>query len=174
MTGAARPMTPRLARLGRIDLSRPGDRSALAAVGVAALLALLIWSPNIGGPGPGDPAAVAGDARLAGCGGEIADVEYAFPIPHARDYQRYLPAMARQSELDLDRPALVVVFRGPFPGVTPKPGATGARPAATTLRNLCIYVGPAGEGEINYYRDVSIAGLRATPDGPPLVPPPAT
>jgi hypothetical protein len=149
----------------RFDLARPSDRALAVAIAVAAALALLIWSPSVGGRAPGDPAAVAADARLARCGGALDDIEYAFPIPHARDYQAYLPAMDKASELDEDAPALVVVYRGPFPvgaGATPQTGDA-------MLRNLCIYVGAAGQGTLNYYSDVSIAGLRATPTGPALV-----
>ncbi len=98
-------------------------------------------------------------------------MEYAFTIPRARDYLSYLPAMERVSELEIEPAALVVIFRGPFPGTSP--GASAASvPAA--VRNLCIYVGQAGKGELNYYRDVSIVGLRATPNGPVLVPAPQT
>jgi hypothetical protein len=152
----------------RVDLSRSSDRAAVVAIVIAVLLALLIWSPSIGGQDPGDPRAVAGDARLARCGGTLADVEYAFTIPSARDYTRYLPAIGRATELQIDPPALVVIYRGDFPGVvsSPSPSASG------TLRNVCIYVGAAGEGELNYFSDVSIAGLRATPNGPVLVPGP--
>jgi hypothetical protein len=153
----------------RVDLSRPSDRAALAAIAVAGLLALLIWSPDIGGRAQGNPAAVAGDERLGRCGGTLADVEYAFTIPHARDYERYLPAMGHFTELDLDKPALVVVYRGAFPGALP---AASPKPAA--VRNLCIYVGVAGQGELNYYSNISIAGLRALPNGPVLVPAPQT
>lgn len=170
MNRAPGPAARRIPALGRVDLSRPADRYAIAAIVIAALLALLIWSPNVGGRQPGDPAAVAGDARLAGCGGGVADAEFAFTIPHARDYGRYLPAMLRASELEIDPPALVVIYPGLFPRLAPSPGAATARPAGDTKRNLCIYVGPAGQGEINYYSDVSIAGLRATPNGPELVP----
>lgn len=160
---------------GRVDLSRPTDRAALAAIAVASLLALVIWSPSIGGLAQGDPRAVAGDARLARCGGTVADAEYAFTIPRARDYQSYLPAMRRTSELEIDPPALVVIYRGEFPGSGSADASAG--PSAATLppgagRNVCIYVGSAGAGELNYYSDVSIAGLRATPDGPVLVPGP--
>jgi hypothetical protein len=155
----------------RFDLARPGDRSLAVAIAVAAGLALLIWSPSVGGRPPGDPAGVAADARLARCGGAIDDVEFAFAIPHARDYQAYLPAMERASELDEDASALIVVYRGAFPlgGAAATPP-----PADTTLRNLCIYVGQAGQGTLNYYGAVSVAGLRATPTGPTLVAAPAT
>jgi hypothetical protein len=136
---------------------------------MAALLALLIWSPSIGGPQPGDPSAVAGDARLARCG-SVAEIEYAFAIPHTRDYQQYLPAMPHFETLDLDPSALVVIYRAGF-------GFAGSAPSPSlspTVRNLCIYVGTAGQGELNYYSNMSIAGLRATPGGPALLPAPQT
>lgn len=153
------------------DPARPGDRALAVAIAAAAALALLIWSPGIGGRGPGDPAAVAADARLARCGGTLDEIEYAFAIPHARDYQAYLPAMERTSDLDEDAPALVVVYRGAFPIVG---GAASPAPPDATLRNLCIYVGQAGQGTLNYFSNVSVAGLRATPAGPTLVAPPRT
>src|SRR4051794_12116208 len=159
----------------RFDLARPTDRSTGVALLIAAVIALLIVSPGFGGTAPGDPNAVASDPRLARCGGAVADVEYGFTIPHARGYQRYLPAMGRFSELALDRPALVLVYRAGFPGVaaTASPSGRGSAHDAT-LRNLCIYVGEAGSGEVNYYRGISIAGLRANPAGPAIVPAPQT
>jgi hypothetical protein len=156
----------------RVDLSRRSDRAAVVAILVAVAIAVLIWSPGSTGRRPGDPAAVASDARLARCGGSLSDIEYAFAIPRARDYQTYLPAMDDLSELNIDPPALVVIYRGEFPdlavGATPTPA-----PSDPTLRNICIYVGDAGSGEINYYPDVSIAGLRVTEDGPIIVAGPA-
>ena len=97
-------------------------------------------------------------------------MEYAFPIPRASDYRRYLPAMPATSELDTARSALVVIYRAGFTlGLaTPDPET----PA--DIRDVCIYVGEAGGGSLNYFSDVSIAGLRATPDGPILVPARAT
>ena len=163
-----------------LDLSRPGTGSALAAIGIAAVLTLLIWSPNVGGPEPGNPAAIAADARLARCGGTVADVEYGFTMPRARDYQRYLPMVGRISELEIDPPALVVVYREPLIPAPRSPAASGGAPAPTptprpaTVRDICVYVGVAGQGELNYLVNVSIAGLRATPDGPVLVPRPQT
>src|SRR5207245_1544249 len=110
-----------------------------------------------------------------------ADAEWAFTISRASDYALYLPAIGRSPELDLDRPALVVVYRQPLAVAhfsTPAPSGASPEPTPTprpsNVRDLCVYVGIAGEGEINYYTDVSIAGLRATPNGPVLVPPPVT
>jgi hypothetical protein len=164
----------RLRRSGRrVDLSRPGDRKAVVALAIAAALALLIWSPSIGGRAPGDPAAIAGDARFARCRVALSDVEYGFTIPHGRDYQQYLPAMPRTSELEIDPPALVVILRaGATLGEAPSSPSAG-RPAggqSDTIRDLCIYVGVAGQGELNFYSGISIAGLRVVPGGPALVP----
>jgi hypothetical protein len=163
-------------RRRRVDLSRSSDRAAILAILVAALLALLIWSPNLGGRAPGDPSAVAADARIARCGGTAADAQYAFTISRASDYARYLPAMGRSPELDLDRPALVIIYLEPLVVAhfsTPAPSGATREPTPTprpsNVRDVCVYVGVAGEGEINYYTDVSIAGLRASPNGPVLV-----
>jgi len=156
------------ARRRRVDLSRSSDRTALVAVAIAAGLALLIWSPF--SRGPGDPAAVAGDARLARCGGSVADVEWGFTIPRAADYRQYLPGLFA-AELDLPRSALVVIYRGAFPTGAAAAAAATPTPAPTPdpgTRDVCIYVGTAGQGELNYFSDVPIAGLRATPDGPVL------
>jgi len=151
-------------RIHWFDLSRWSDRTALIAIVAAAVLALLVWAPL--SKLPGDPSAVAGDPRLARCGGTVADIDYAFTIPHAADYQRYLPAMPKTSELELPNPALIVIYKATFTfdGSTPDPEA------APTARLVCIYVGDAGAGELNSYSGISIAGLRATPDGPVLVP----
>jgi hypothetical protein len=156
------------ARRRRVDLARPSDRTALVAVATATALALLIWSPF--SRGPGDPAAVAGDARLARCGGTVADAEWAFTIPHASAYRAYLPGLIAP-ELDLAPSALVVIYRGPFPRGVVAAAAATPTPAPTPdpgTRDVCIYVGIAGQGTLNYYSDMPIAGLRATPDGPML------
>jgi hypothetical protein len=161
-----------LARFTGASLS---DRSTVVALVTAGILGLVIVSPGIGTHAPGDPAAFAGDPRFERCGGGSVPTRYAFEIEQARDYRVHLPAMPRTSELELDQPALVVVFEGIGPFVsrpTLGPGATGTLPPAPTARpgrhDVCIYVGQAGRGELNYYREVAIAGLRVTPDGPLL------
>jgi hypothetical protein len=150
---------------------RGADQSAVVAVLAAAGLALLIASPSFGGRPTGDPAPFTGDARLDRCGGNDAVVEYAFEIPHARDYSAYLPAMELTSVLDLDDPALVVIFlgRGPF-SRTDRSASPSAGSGDPSLRGICIYVGEAGAGELNFFTDVSIAGLRVRADGEPVVP----
>jgi hypothetical protein len=151
-------------RTRRVDLSRWSDRTALVAVIVAVVLALIVWAPW--STSPGDPSAVASDPRLGRCGGTLADVDYAFTIPRVSDYQKYIPQMPKQSELDLSNPALVVVYKSTYTvdGASPDPAAD------PDSRLVCIYVGQSGEGERNYYSGVSIAGLRTTPGGPALVP----
>ncbi len=95
---------------------------------------------------------------------------YVFPIPHARDYQTYLPAMDPTTVLDLDDSALVVVFRnrGPFNGLdrSPLPSGIGETPD----RDVCIYVGPSSGGELDFFTDVSIAGLRIPIESGEIVP----
>jgi hypothetical protein len=150
---------------------RRADQSAAVAIVGALGLVLVIASPGFGGRPPGDPALFAGDARLDRCGGTDAPVEYAFTILHARDYPTYLPAMDPTSVLDLDDPALIVIFRGRglFSGIEPSPGPSSGSDASS-LHDVCIYVGEAGAGELNFFTDVSIAGLRVRADGEPIVP----
>lgn len=173
----ARPELQRSPGLGatrdrRLDLSRSMDRATVLALVTAGLLALLILSPDFG-PAPGDSSAFAGDARFVRCGGTAAPVQYAFEIPKVSEYQTYLPAMKSASELELDKPALIVIFRdlGPFvvgtgPGGSPQP----TRSPVAGRHDTCIYVGPAGGGELNFYTDVSTAGLRVRAGGPALEP----
>ena len=147
------------------------DQSALAAVGGALALALLIVSPSIGGPAPGDPALFTGDARLDRCGGTEAPVQYVFEIPRTRDYRAYLPAMEPSPLLDLDDPSLVVIFRttGPFTSSnrTPVPASASGR---QVVRDVCIYVGAAGAGQLDFFTGISVAGLRVRAGGEEIVP----
>jgi hypothetical protein len=151
------------------------DRATLVTVSVLLGLALLILLPDGSRPAAGDPAGVASDRRLEQCGGATGDVQYAFTIPSARDYRVYLPAMGRSLELELDPGALIVVFRrySPFRPAAGPTSSTGASPTAARssgLHDVCVYVGEAGAGELNVYRDISTAGMRATVDGPVLDP----
>ena len=161
--------------IGPIRLESTGERATLVAIAAAGVLAIVIASPSIGSPAPGDPRVFAADARYERCGGSAAAVRYAFEIPSTRDYRAYLPLMEETSELDLDEPALVVVFAGVGPFVTTPtalPGQTAAptRTARPGESDVCIYVGEAGRGQLNYYRDVPIGGLRVELDGPSLEP----
>jgi hypothetical protein len=168
--------TGRIRSIGPFRLETTSDRATAAAAVAAVLLALVIVSPSVGGPAAGDPRRFENDARFARCGGGDAPARYAFEMERARDYREYLPAMPRMSELELDLPALVVVFDGVGPFVTTptaRPGGTPAavRTAAPGVHDVCVYVGEAGSGQLNYFRDVSIAGLRAVPGGAELEPP---
>ncbi len=76
-------------------------------------------------------------------------------MEHARDYRAYLPNMLLSPELDVDEPALVVVFEA---GMA-QPPTTGLGPGATNEpghRYVCVV--PDG-GERNLYGDVDITGL---------------
>jgi len=151
---------------------------AVAAIGLSALLSTL---PGRTGPilpirpVPPDPAAFAGDPRLAACFGTAGPVGFAFEMPHARDYQRHFPAMLLSPELDVDEPAFVVVFASDAP-----PLVGGARPPSATIdpgpsnpneRWVCILVG----GTPNVYENVDITGMRVdlgdVPDASPSASP---
>lgn len=117
---------------------------------------------------PGDPAAFANDPRLVRCPLLPANVETVFEMAHARDYRRYLPSMGISPELDVDTPALVVIYREG----TPEPPTTGFGGASTPVpgtRIVCVV--PTGEPP-NVYADVDITGL--TLDVVPSSPGPAT
>ncbi|MBM4409581.1 MAG: hypothetical protein FJ038_13530 [Chloroflexi bacterium] len=162
-------------RPGWLRLESRSDRATAVASLAACILILTIVSPSVGGRPPGDPDAFAADARYARCGGGTVPTRYAFEIQQARHYRDHLPAMEPTTELALDEPALVVVFEGLGPFVatpTARPGRTAepVRTAAPGVHDVCIYVGEAGRGQLNYYRDVSIAGLRVVRDGPALEP----
>jgi len=143
---------------------------------VAILLALVIVSPSFGGHPPADPALVASDGRFALCNGTIADAEYAFEIPIARDYQYYLPQMSASPDLNLGDPAFIVIFRGLNPsdagGFTGRNGQpTPTRVPTAGLHDICIYVGANAQGgSVNFYDDVSIQGLRVQANGPIIEP----
>lgn len=167
---------PRRARmLGPIRVETTSDRATVVATLAAAILALAIVSPSLGGRPVGDPSLFAADARFERCGGGTVPTRYAFEIPRTRDYRDFLPEMPGTSELELDDPALVVIFEGVGPFVsrpTAQAGGSAAprRTSAPGIHDVCIYVGEAGQGQLNYYRDIPIGGLRATPEGPTLEP----
>jgi hypothetical protein len=161
--------------IGPFRLDTMTERATLIALLAAGVLVLAIASPSFGGPAPGDPRIFAADARFTRCGGAAAPARYAFAIDHARDYRAFLPLMEESSELELDDPALIVVFQGvgPFVSIpTVSPGATPApvRTARPGEGDVCIYVGEAGRGQLNYYRDVPIGGIRVEAGGPSLEP----
>ena len=161
--------------IGPFRLESMTERATLIAILAAGVVTLAIASPSFGGPAPGDPRIFAADDRFERCGGAAAPTRYAFEIDHARDYREFLPLMEETSELELEDPALIVVFQGvgPFvstpsvaPGTTPAPVRT-ARPGES---DVCIYVGEPGRGQLNYYRDVPIGGIRVESGGPSLEP----
>ncbi len=161
-------------RVAALPARHAGPRRAWLAVAAAALtigvlsISVLVIPRSSGGPGPTppDPAALAGDPRLASCFGGAGEVQYAFEMTHARDYQRYLPSMLLAPELDVDAPAFVVVFG---PGVMPNVGILGAPGVSRgpqtapppNHRYVCIFAADTP----NLYSDVDITGLRATLDG---------
>ena len=86
----------------------------------------------------------------------------AFPIAHAADYHKYLPAMLLSPELDRPDSALVVVL-GDVPagvGRNDPSGRVDAGSKAGTKGTVCIVVGedPA-KAEVNIYEDVDLTGI---------------
>lgn len=150
---------------------RPNRTRPLAvAASVIVMLGLLAFAlPRFGGVGTEatstptqsptllvGPDAFAADLRLAVCTiGLPTDMEYVFEMTHARDYQRYFPAMLLSPELDVDDAALVVVYREGFePVFGGVPGAERPTPRAGH-RTVCVAVGT----ERSVYGDVDIAGM---------------
>jgi hypothetical protein len=153
---------------------RPNRARPLAvAASIIVLLSLLAFAlPRFGGIGtevtstptqspslPSGPDAFAGDPRLGVCTiGLPADMEFVFEMAHARDYQRYFPAMLLSPELDVGDAALVVVYREGFePVYGGVPGAERPTPRAGH-RTVCVAIGT----ERFVYGDVDIAGMTAT------------
>lgn len=151
--------------------------AAAAAVVLALGLAAIAVAPHSSGPGrgpgplPPDPAAFAGDSRLARCGATVENALGIFEMAHARDYRLHLPAMGLSPELDVDAPAFVVVYRDRQPfgvsGAAPPPGQTW--PPAPSLapghHDVCVLVGSdPSTAEVNVYGDVDIAGLTVAID----------
>jgi hypothetical protein len=162
----------------RLGWSAAAIAAALVvAIGVGALalgnrLATATGTPAVsaGAAIPPDPAAFAGDARLARCGATVTSAIAAFPMDQARDYRRHLPAMGLSPELDVDDPAFVVVYRGGHPfgpgGGGASVGAPTAVPSASRdgeLHDVCVLVGadPA-TAVLNAYSNVDTTGLSAT------------
>jgi hypothetical protein len=168
---AALPPRPRRARLAPLAAA-----AAVVAIGLVLILAVPRSNHPAAvppGPVPPDPAAFAGDPRLAACGATVETALDAFEMTHARDYQRYLPAMLLAPELDTDAPAFVVVYRDmlSFPGGAPPPVGQTFAPAVRSLApghyDMCVLVeGDRSTAQSITYADVDITGLNATVDEP--------
>ena len=157
---------------------QPSQLAAAAALIVALGLAAFALAPRFGSgtgeaspgtgdvsPVPPDPAAFAGDPRLARCGATVETAMDAFEMIRARDYRLHLPEMLLAPELDVDGPAFVVVYRGmsPFPrlGGAPPPGQTWQpRSLEPGRHDVCVLVGAdAASAEMTVYSDVDTSGL---------------
>lgn len=155
----ATAVTGLLGGLDALPARRAGHRRRIAAaVVVIAMIgvggALTLRAPaGSGEPAtPPNPAAFEGDPRMAACFSEAGQVEAAFEMRHARDYQRHLPAMPRSPELEVDDPGFVVIFTGDV-----QIGGAGG-PAPTTGKYVCVLVGATP----NLYSGVDVMGLTAT------------
>ena len=129
----------------RLPRRRPHQRGLLAAaagillvLSMGGLLATRIQLGTSGAaPQPPDPAAFAGDPRLALCGVTPDGADAIFEMAHLRDYPLHLPAAYPLKDLqaDPDAPTLVIVLRGQSSTTrltgTPVPGT----------QDLCLVVG---------------------------------
>jgi hypothetical protein len=149
---------------------RPSLWRAVAAVASAAatvVVSIVIGAGLLGRPflGVGAPASL--DPRAARCGvGGGAEAVTAFPIAHAADYHKYLPAMLLAPELDRPDPALVVVL-GDVPAGLGRNDPSGRVDPGTktgTKGTVCIVVGddPAS-AEVNLYENVDLTGVNKGP-----------
>jgi hypothetical protein len=163
--GSIDTLSPRRRRPQRAWLAGVAAVIAVLAIGASALL--LSWPPSGTAPslpsvpGPPDPAAFAGDPRLRACYEAAGPVEFAFEMPHARDYQRHFPAMLLAPELDVDDPAFAVVFASDAPPVVggSAPSSATSDPNGSSNPNdrwVCILVGDTP----NVYSNVDISGMR--------------
>jgi len=137
-------------------------RTILAAAASIALLlgvaGLVIGRvPLIGDVGraqPPDPAAFAGDPRLADCATGMTDVAQAFEMTHARWFPLHFPGWwGGAEELEVDDPALVVIS-GERPGQRYVPQPSGLPKDLSTphpVIDLCIAVGPPGDAIVRRY-----------------------
>lgn len=122
---------------------RPSFGLLAAAAGITVMLSvgvLLAGAPfgsSGAGPKPPNPAAFAGDPRLAVCNAKATDAEAIFELRHLADYAEQLPNAYPLIGLAADpaAPALVIVFKGPG---TPEEG--GATPGPSS-HDLCLVVG---------------------------------
>jgi hypothetical protein len=135
--------------LRRLVLALPPRRRArrgllAAAAGIVLLLGvggLLVARLPLGTSGAAphapDPAAFAGDPRLAVCGATADQALAVFEMARVRDYRLHLPAAYELTGLqaDPDAPALVIVFAGP---ASPGRGEASAGPGN---HDLCMVVG---------------------------------
>jgi len=176
------------ARAGRARSWLAAAAVVVVALGIGAVILGRIPAIGLGKPTPPDPAAFAGDPRLARCFGATVDTALeVFELQHARDYRGHLPAMGLSPELDVDAPAFVGVFRNPPPigrlGAAPAPGATPG-PETTNEpghHDVCFLVGPdPTTAGANLYSDVDTTGLTAVlpgtlastvPESSPTLPP---
>lgn len=144
------------------DRSAGRRRSILAAAASIALLlgvaGLVIGRvPLIGDAGRAvapDPAAFAGDPRLAACASGMTEVAQVFEMTRARWFPLHFPGWGRGAEeLEVDDQALVVIS-GERPGqrYVPQPsGLPEDRSTPHPVIEMCIAVGPPDGAVVHRY-----------------------
>ena len=136
---------------------RQGRRLAAAAASIAVLLGLgglaigRLPGPTIGAQPP-NPAAYAGDPRLAACGDRIGKVARAFEMTHARWFPLYFPGWWKGAqELEVDDPALVALGPEVPRGISAGAPGTSRSDEDRLGYQMCIAVGSPGDARIHEY-----------------------
>jgi hypothetical protein len=91
--------------------------SALVLGGLVILGLVLVLQTGVAGPPGGAPASLwATDPRVNDCGLSTPgnQLRMVVPLDRARDVAAYVPGLGGAPELQNDRPALLVVFRGDY------------------------------------------------------------
>lgn len=151
------------ARMATLPDRKVGRRRSILAA--AASIALLLGVAGlvvgrapligeVGRPAPPDPAAFAGDPRLAACAAGMTDVAQVFEMTHARWFPMYFAGWwAGAEELEVEDPALVVIS-GQRPGQRYVPQPSGLPENLSTpdpVIELCIAVGPPDGAIVHRY-----------------------
>jgi hypothetical protein len=100
------------------------------------------------------------------CGGEAAGISSVIRLEHARDYHQALPLMGLSPELDVDAPAVIVVYDGRQPFALLGGAGATAEPLAPGEHDLCVLVGTdAQSAELNVYGNVPLTAAASAPPG---------
>jgi hypothetical protein len=139
--------------------------AASVVAGAVATVAILQGIGAIGSdPGFGGPAVPieSNDPRFTKCAGDEGPVLAAFHLEHASQFANHFPAAGQAPEMEVQTPAFVVVFDGPYPGpVMPRFSASPPPTPAPGRRDICVWIGDPDDGVQVVYGDVDIRGMIA-------------
>jgi hypothetical protein len=124
------------------------SRQRIAIAAIAVLVTISVGWALVGSVKGTDP-------RLGACAGPVSNVRVAFDLAHARDLWAHIPGFLGAPELEIDKPAHVVVYDRPLqidgPGRPQLPnGSSGPRTASNVV---CVEIA----GETTYYTSVDLS-----------------